>query len=266
MTTDIAEAASGAPSPIELTALTASLRLLELYRRSHEQGLAPEEVSEMITRAITLSGSRRKDDQREAVSLLRSTLSAPRDEIDIDVLHELTEASVLGFHIGAERTESNCPFGRTTIGLPDSLEAFGELTDLEIIERTFGDWRRRSEEDNDALVFHRGELVAAYTDTRWAASPEELPDGTARGAVGRSYISTADVVVIRQTRAEPVAARGYTLEVRPDKDGFLRPEITADFEHDLEDESMISYAAQRIRTRPSAHQAIDLLQVTPPLE
>ena len=104
MTTDIAEAASGAPSPIELTAPTASLRLLELYRRSHEQGLAPEEVSEMITRAITISGSRRKDDQREAVSLLRSTLSAPRDEIDIDVLHELAEASVLGFHIGAERT------------------------------------------------------------------------------------------------------------------------------------------------------------------
>lgn len=236
--------------------------LLEVFDHAHDQSIAPDEVSEMIARAVALSTSENTIDHRAALSLLRSTVSEPREELDTATLHNLAKAPTLGFHIGAVRTEKKCPFGRQQVGLPDDLYEYGALSHLQIIERTFGDWRRRSEENNDALIFHRGLLVAAYFNTVWHKSPEKLPDGTARGAVGRSYIAEADVVIVHQTRAEPVHTSGYSIKVSPDSEGFLRPEILDYFDHEITDpwEDVISYTATRERTRPSAHQAIDLLR------
>ena len=205
MTNDT-QKSSGAPSPIELTAPTASRWLPELYRRSHEQAWRPKRFRDDHC-AITISGSWRKDDQREAADLL-PTLSAPRDEIDTTCAR-----AGGGLRAGlpsAERTERNCPFDARRSA--DSLRP-RRPDRPEVIER----------------IFATGAGAARRTTTHWSStaesswSPHRHPLGRqpraaarrlARGAVG--YISTADVVVIRQTRAEPAAV----IEVRPDKDGF----------------------------------------------
>ena len=244
---------------------TPTRKVIDIFHEAHASGLEPEDVTEMLALATDLSHSDREIDQRTALALLRHLDDISRPEIETPEIHHALPGTTLGFHIGIERKDPTDPFARSAVGLPTSLAQLHGLDDLELVSRTFADWRRRATEDTNALAFHRGLLTAAYLRTTWETSPETGPDGSSRGAGGRSYIAKALVYVVRQTPGEVVQITPYWLTTaRSTATDLITPTLkpVGAAGIDGEEDALIRYLAGAKRSRPSTHQAIDLLDVS----
>lgn len=243
---------------------TPTRKVIDIFHEAHASGLEPEDVTEMLALATDLSRSDREIDQRTSLALLRHLEDTSRPEIETAQIHHALPGTTLGFHIGIERVDPTDPFARSAVGLPTSLAELHDLDDLELVARTFADWRRRATEDTSALAFHKGLLTAAYLRTTWAASPETGPDGSSRGAGGRSYIAKALVYVVRQSPGEVIQTTPYWLTTsRSASTGLIVPSLkpAGAASIDYEEDTLVRYLADAKRSRPSTHQAIDLLDV-----
>lgn len=244
--------------------VTPTRKVIDIFHEAHASGLEPEDVTEMLALATDLSHSDREIDQRTSLALLRHLDDTSRPEIETAQIPHTLPGTTLGFHIGIEREDSTDPFARNSVGLPTSLAGLHGLDDLELVSRTFADWRRRATEDTSALAFHKGLLTAAYLRTTWEASPKTGPDSSSRGAGGRSYIAKALVYVVRQTPGEVIQVTPYWLTTaRSTATDLITPALkpVAAASIDDEEDALIRYLADAKRSRPSTHQAIDLLDV-----
>lgn len=229
--------------------VTVTARFASFLNEAAEHGKPASEVTEILAEALTAAREYRDEDAGE---LLRSILQESEVPFKAEEFLKLAQEPALAIHIGSPKTVSNCPFGRTHIGLDA-----GEVRTDVLAERTFAEWRvaLKTVKTRQTVIIYKATLpVAIYRDVTWGRSPDEMPNKqSGRENMGRHFIASGEVTFFGPGKT-------FTIDTRPNSGGLIRPHLTNERPMDTND-AVLAYVGSHSRERKAVQQPLDLLDI-----